>query len=171
MDLIEINLPQYTVESEPDTKAIGKIVDDELKKHFMGKSVLIRGIASSEHPGKSVDELIDIIKKTGTDRYDTKRKGDRYENIENKRIDLFAFPLTVGDSSEIFDRVVWGFYHSAREVHGYPMRIDVVTVYDATQMHQVFHQYEERDDVKDDGFAFKDLTNKQSALLGVVRIN
>lgn len=171
MDLIEINLPQYTVESEPDAKAIGKIVDDELKKRFMGKAVLVRGVASSEHTGKSIDELIDVIKKTGTDRYDAKRKGDRYGNVENKHIDLFAFSLTVDDDSEIFDRIVWGFYHSAKEIHGYPMRIDVVTIYDAAQMHQVFHRYEGREDIKDDGFAFKNPDNKQAALLGIIRIN
>ncbi|MDB5183153.1 MAG: hypothetical protein JWO47_937 [Candidatus Saccharibacteria bacterium] len=171
MKLIKLNIPQYTVDSEPDDKAIGKIVDDELKKNFMGKSILVRGVASSEHQGKTVDELVEIIQKTGTDRYDPQRTGDRYENVEGKHIDLFAFPETITPGSEVFSKIVWGFYHSAKAIHGYPVRIDIVMIYDANQMQQVTHKYEGREDIKDDGFAFIDSTNKMEALLGIIQID
>ncbi len=168
--VFEIELPQYQADQEPDHKAIGKIVDNELKKHFFGQSILVRGVASSEHPDKSIDELIDIIKRTGTDRYQPARVGDRYENIEGKHIDLFAVPQTMTSGSEVFHVLVWGFYHSAIAIHGYPVRIDIVTIYDAEQMETVLHQYEGRDDIKDDGFAFKYPTNKVNALKAIFKI-
>jgi hypothetical protein len=170
MKLLEIDLPQYNIQQEPDSDAISQAVDDVIRKEFFGKSVVVRGIASSEHPDKTVDELIDIISKTGTDKYDPSRKGDRYENVENKHIDLFGVPATVSDESEIFKILVWGFYHSAKAVHGYPVRIDIAIVYDADQLEQVVHRYEGRDDIKDDGFAFKNSENKAAAVLGIIKI-
>ncbi len=171
MEIIRLNLPEYTIDSEPDHELLGKIVDQELKKHFMGQSILVRGIASSEHPDKTIDELIDIIKQSGTDRYDLERKGDRYENIDNKHIDLFAFPHVVNNQSSIFADVVYGFYHSAIGVHGKPQRIDILTIYDATKMTKVVHQYEGRDDIKEDGYAFKDTKNNADALTGIIKID
>jgi hypothetical protein len=170
MTITQINLPQYNIKQEPNADAIGKIVDDEIKKQFLGRSVVVRGIASSEHPGKTADELIKIIKKTGTDRYNPAKKGDRYENIEGKHIDLFGVPALVTKASEMFKVIVWGFYHSAKAVHGYPVRIDVVIIYDADQLTQVLHRYEGREDVKDDGFSFKDDANKAQAVLGVIKL-
>lgn len=72
--------------------------------------------------------------------------------------------------TELFHQMIWGFYHSAKGVHGYPVRIDVVTIYDATKLEQVAHQYEGRDDIKDDGFAFKTPANKSAAIKAVFLI-
>lgn len=171
MKLLEIDLPQYDIHQEPNADEIGRLVDDIIKKNFFGKSVVVRGIASSEHAGRSIDELINIISSTGTDKYDPNRKGDRYENIDNKHIDLFGVPSTITENSEIFKVIAWGFYHSSIAVHGYPVRIDIVTVYDAEQLDQVFHQYEGRDDIKSDGFAFKDPAHKAQAMLGIIVIS
>lgn len=170
MKNIEIKVPEYTVDKEPDDKAIGKIIDDKLKENFNGDSVLIRGIASSEHPEKSIDELISIIEKTGSDRYDPSINGDRYENIEGKKIDLFAFPAQITESTDLARHMIWGFYHSAIGVHGRPMRIDIITIYDAEQMQQVFHQYKGREDIKDDGFVFKQPGSKSDAVLGIIKL-
>lgn len=68
MKMLTVSVPQYSVDAEPDHKAIGKPVDDVIKQHFMGQTVLIRGLGSMEHPGKSVDELVEIIKSNGTNR-------------------------------------------------------------------------------------------------------
>lgn len=171
MILSEIALPEYSAAQEPDANAIGRIVDNEIRKHFIGRSVVVRGVASSEHSDKSIDELIEIIRTTGTDRYDPNRKGDRYENTENKHIDLFGVLSQVTNESEIFNIIAWGFYHSAKAIHGYPVRIDIVIVYDADQLEQVMHTYESRDDIKDDGFSFKDNTDKPSAVLGVIKLS
>lgn len=170
MLISEIKTPPYDITSEPDDRAIGAVVDSELRKLFPGKRVLVRAIASSEHPGKTVDELVDIIVQTGTDRYDPVRVGDRYDNVDNKHIDLFAFQADLNTNDAVFGQAVWGFYHSSKSVHGYPMRIDIVIVYDATKMNQVTHRYEGRNDTKDDGFSFKDPASKPDALLGIIKL-
>ena len=170
MQLLTLSLPEYKVDTEPDHKSIGKKIDDELKKCFMGHSILVRGIGSQEHPDKTVDELIQIIVRTGTDRYDPQRAGDRYENTEGKHIDLFAFPAHVQPDLAVGDQVIYGFYHSAIGIHGRPTRIDILTIYDADQLEVVEHQYEGRDDVKRDGFVFKDPKNKQQAVLGIIKL-
>ncbi len=61
MKILTISVPQYSIETEPDHKSIGKPIDDLLKEHFMGQKVLIRGLGSMEHPGKSLDEVIEIM--------------------------------------------------------------------------------------------------------------
>jgi proteasome lid subunit RPN8/RPN11 len=170
MQLLSLSLPEYKVDTEPDHKSIGKKIDDELKKCFMGHSILVRGIGSQEHPDKTVDELIQTIANTGTDRYDSQRAGDRYENIQGKHIDLFAFPAHVQQDLEVGDQVVYGFYHSAIGIHGRPTRIDILTIYKADQFEVVEHQYEGRDDVKRDGFVFKDPARKQEAVLGIIKL-
>jgi hypothetical protein len=166
-----ISLPEYSIDSAPDEIAIGAKLDVLLKQHFLGKSILIRGIASSEHPGKTIDEIVDIIQNTGTDRYDPTRKGDRYENIEGKHIDLFAFPAIITNEIEIMRWLIYGFYHSAIAVHGRPSLIDVIMIYDAMQMTRVLHQYKGRDDIKDDGFVFNKNRDRPSALLGVITVD
>ena len=171
MQIISISAPGYKVDSEPNHNAIGRLIDDELKKHFMGRKILLRGIGLQEHPNKTVDELVRIIADTGTDRYDKDRVGDRYENTENKRIDLFAFPAKVTPELELGWQVIYGFYHSAIGVHGHPTRIDILTVYDAEQLEAVEHQYEGRDDIKRDGSIFKNPVKKEQAVLGIIKLN
>jgi len=170
MKTLTLHIPQYQITAEPDHRAIGKIVDDELRRHFMNATIVARGIASSEHPGKTIDELVEIIKLDGTDRYDVNRKGDRYENLQGKRIDLFGFRRKVGPHMRLFKDVVYGFYHSALGVHGKAARIDILIIYNAEKLKAVLHQYEGRTDKKRDGFVFLDPTHKQDSLLGIIKI-
>lgn len=169
--LIEISVPEYTVNTEPDHKSIGKVVDKAIKEHFLSRAVLVRGISSDVHTDKTLNQLIDIIKSTGTDRYDPKRLGDRYENIQGKRIDLFAFRRQVSDRMQLFRHISWGFYHGSKAIHGKPVRIDILTVYDASQLKAVMHQYEGREDIKRDGYVFKHSDDKPSALIGIIKIS
>jgi hypothetical protein len=171
MKLIEIDTPEYTVDKEPDYKAIGRRIDEEIKKHFAGKEILLRGVGSRQHKNMAANDLVDVIKETGTDRYDPTLKGDRYENIEGKHIDLFAFPATVTLQLDLGQQVIFGFYHSAIGVHGSPVRVDVLTVYDATQFDEVVHQYQGHGEVKRDGFVFKDPDDKQKSVLGIIKLN
>jgi hypothetical protein len=168
--VITVDLPQYRVDTEPDHEALGEIVDAEIKRRFMGRAVLVRGIGSQDHPDMTVDQLVEIIKSHGTDRYDPARKGQGYENVENKHIDLFAFSRTVTSSMSVFRHVVWGFYHSAIEVSGSPCRIEILMIYNATKFETVLHRYEGRTDIKQDGFAFKNPERKPEALLGIFKI-
>lgn len=170
MKVVEIYLPQYRVDTEPDHSAIGKEVDAVIKEQFAGKTIVVRGISSTEHD-KSADELIDIIKRVGTDRYDPNRIGDRYENIRGKRIDLFGFRRKVTSRMKLFQDISWGFYHGSIAIHGRPVRINIVTIYAADKLKAVVHQYEGRDDIKRDGFVFREPENKKAALLGIIKIS
>lgn len=163
-------IPDYTVKSAPDHVKIGQKIDSLIKKNFLGKTILVRGIASSDHQDLSVDQLIETIKLSGTDRYDPNRIGDRYENIEGKKIDLFAFKFDVTDSSAMTQDLIWGFYHSALGYHGQPKRIDILLIYDNNQMEMVTHQYAGREDIKNDGFVFKDSTKKLEALKAIFKL-
>lgn len=165
-----VHLPEYQVHTEPNHKLVGKVVDDCLKEHFLGQVVVVRGLSSGEHPDKSADELIEIIKRSGTDRYDPKRVGDRYENIEGKHIDLFAFRRKITERTQLFKDLSWGFYHGSVAIHGKPVRLDILTVYEASQLKAVVHQYEGRTDIKRDGFVFRNPENKASALKAIVNI-
>ena len=171
MKYLIVNLPDYTIASPPDENSLGAVLDEVLIEHFLDRKVVIRGVASSEHPGLSVDELINVAKTTGWDRYDQSRTGDRYENVENERIDLFGFTATVSKSMRLFHQMIYGFYYSAISIHGRPVRIDMVLVYDAEQMQQIPHAYQDRDDIKDDGYIFKNLHDKTSALIGIIKIS
>ncbi|MEQ7124932.1 hypothetical protein ABN034_10455 [Actinopolymorpha sp. B11F2] len=146
------------------------MVDAEIQRHFMGRTVVARALCSRDHPGKTVDEMIEIIKQHGTDRYDPNRKGFRYDNLQNKHIDLFAFRRKVTQRMRLFWGLSWGFYHGPVSIGNKPVRIDILIIYDATRLKAVLHQYEGRTDKKRDGFVFRDPARKQEALLGIVKI-
>ncbi|TAH32892.1 hypothetical protein EYC59_05710 [Candidatus Saccharibacteria bacterium] len=107
-EVFEVGVPEYTVDAEPDFMAVGKKVDDVLRQHFMGQTVVVRGVSSSAHPNLSVDELIETIQRLGTDRYDPERAGDRYENVAGKHIDIFAFRRKVTPRMRLFKDIAWG---------------------------------------------------------------
>ncbi len=103
--IYQITVKDYTCTAKVklDWAAIGAKIDKKLKEHFVGRKVAIRCIRSQEHKGKSVNELIKIIKRTGVDRYDPHRKGDRYENIENRKIDFFVLcVIFILDAAPLF---------------------------------------------------------------------
>jgi len=164
-----VNLLEYQVDTEPNFAKIGKVVDDEIRKHFAGETIVARGVASSEHD-ISIDELIEIIRKTGTDRYDPNRVGDRYENIDGKQIDFFAFRRKMAPNTQLFRDIAWGFYHSAIGIHGRPERIDIVIIYDSSAVKSVLHRYEGRKQAKRDGFAFRHPDSKRFTVRAIIKI-
>lgn len=169
--IYSVALPEYTIEKEPDHKTLGKFADDELRKHFMGETVLIRGLGSMEHPGKSVDDLIEIIKKTGTDRYDPGRIGDRYTNTGDKYFDFCALRRTISPRSKIFWQLSWSFYGSPLKERGYPVKVDILIIYDPKQLKAVnYSPVTEPERVMRDGFVFRDPKNKTKAIKAIFKI-
>jgi len=167
-----VSTPNYQTDTQPDYKAIGAVVDAELKKHFTGQMVGLRALGSQEHPGKTVDELVEIIKRAGTDRYDSNRGGDRYDNAEDRHIDLFLLRRKITEKSKIFWQFTWSFYESPLKVRGYPVRIDILVVYDLSKLKAVrtTHTHEGRPITKRDGYVFRDPAHKAGAVLGVIKI-
>ena len=172
MNIASIDIPEYRVDTEPDFKAVGKKLDDWIKQNYPGQRIAIRALSSDEHQDLSHEELVEIIKKDGSDRYDNSRKGDRYENIEGKHIDLFALPIDpVQEDSEMFEHMLRSFYRWPLKERGYPVRIDIVIIYDLNRLEEVEHRYEGRDDIKRDGFVFKNPNNRPEAILGILLID
>lgn len=167
-----IHLPEYNFDNgEPNHKVIGKPVDDELRKYFMGETILIRGLGSHEHPGKSVDELVDIIKTTGTDRYDPARIGDRYTNVGDKYFDLCALRRTISPRSKIFWQLSWSFYLSPLKERGYPVLVDILTIYDPKQLKAVAYSPRGQNGrVMRDGFVFRNPDDKPAAIKAIFKI-
>ena len=167
----KITVPQSYVDNMPDFKSFGKKVDDVLKKHFMDRRVVLRTLSSDEHPGKSVDDIIAIIMRLGHDRYDPGRKGDRYENREGKRIDIFGWDLTITKDGEYFANFMEPFYFWPLSQQLDPQRLDIMIVYDPDHLEMVEHTYEGREnEVKRDGFVFNYPDSKPASILAIIKI-
>jgi len=166
----KIKIPEYQVKTKPDFKTISKKIDSFLIKKFLGQKIAIRCLGSQDHPGKTVNQLIKIIKKLGTDRYDPKRIGDRYENIENKKIDFFATDYKINKKGNYLEHFLRSFYLYPIKIGERPIKVDIIILYDRTKLKKVFHHYKDRPEIKNDGFVFKNPENKTSALEGIVRI-
>jgi hypothetical protein len=172
MIITSVNLSEYQVATKPDYQAVGAIVDAELKKHFMGQMVGLRALGSREHLGKTIDELVEIIKRDGTDRYDPVRNGDRYDNLENKHIDLFLLRRKITEKSRIFWQLAWSFYEAPLRLRGKPVRVDILVVYDLSKLKAVrtSHTHEGYPVTKRDGYIFHDPAHKADAVLGIIKI-
>lgn len=170
--MFTVSVPEYQVATKPDYKAVGAAVDAELKKRFMNQMVGLRALGSQEHPGKTIDELVEVIKRDGTDRYERGRGGDRYDNVEGKHIDLFVLRRKITEKSRIFWQFAWSFYESPLKVRGYPVRVDIVVIYDFSKLKAVrtTHTHEGRPITKRDGYVFRDPRHKADAVLGIIKI-
>ncbi len=168
----EIDLPEYTIDKEPDHEVIGNKVDCLIRQHFLGQHIAIRCISSEEHPGKTADRMIEIIKLLGHDRYDPARQGDRYENNEGKKIDLFAFDYHVAENTKMFSVFTWPNYHLTWREPYHPIRIDIIIIYDPTKLEQIEFSYpgREHEGIRSDGFVFNDPEHKPDAIKAIIKI-
>jgi hypothetical protein len=166
-----VEIPKVYVDHAPDFGKIGGKIDVCLKQHFMGRRVAVRAIGSEEHEGKGLDELVEIVEVLGHDRYDSKRKGDRYENVEGKHIDFFALDFEIEEDGKYFEQFIEPFYYWPIVDRENPIRIDLALIYDVDQLESVEHRYEGREsEIKRDGFVFRDPERKKEALLGMIKI-
>lgn len=168
--LIEITIPTHTPSKAPDHETVGEKLDSLLKQHFMDKKVVIRCIGSQVHPNFSLDELTDIVMKTGTDKYDPARMGIGYEDFGRKdiQVDFYGEDVEITKDTHVMGQALWEMHHSAIGDRGYGVHVDLVLIYDYDQLDMVMNLYE--DHPTSDGFVFKHPDNKPAALLGVIKI-
>lgn len=165
------NIPREYLDKQPDFTKIGGVIDAYLKEYFLGKTIAIRVLSSNDHKGKTIDELIEIIKKLGYDRYDFNRLGDRYDNIDNKQIDFFALDFKVNIDDCYLEKLLEPMYFWPLSNDEKPMKVDIVIVYDVECLDMVEHHYLGREDeIKRDGFVFKDQNNKAQSILSIIKI-
>src|SRR3989339_1710772 len=97
-------------------------------------------------------------------------KGDRYENVENKPIDIFALDFKITEKKKYLEHFIEPFYFWPIKFGNNPIKLDIIILYDRTKLQKVVHRYEGRKDIKRDGFVFKKPNNKVGALMGIIKI-
>lgn len=133
--IITISIPEYSVETQPDYLSVGIKIDKVLEDNFDG-IFLLRALSISDHPQYTLDELVDIIVKTGTDKYDPKRKGVAHETFGAYDLDLQAGEIIVESGrvvSEPFSEDIRRFYENTLLDRGYRLRIDLIVLYNPEQ--------------------------------------
>lgn len=174
--IVEISIPEYTIDKQPDYAEIGAKIDKAIADNFEG-SFLLRALSITDHPQYSLDELANIIVTTGTDKYDPNRKGVAHEEFEAYKPDLQAGEVVVQNGkllSESFSEDIKRFYENVLLDRGYRLRIDLLVLYDPKQMVQA----EKTDHNKPSTashleqylWRFKDQDNKPKALVGLIKI-
>jgi len=174
--IVTISISEYTIDAQPDYVSVGSQIDKAVQENFEG-TFLVRELSVADHPQYNIDELADIILKTGTDKYDPNRKGVAYEEFEPYKPDLQAGEIIIKDSKivgESFSEDVRRFYENTLLDRGYRLRIDLLVLYDPKQMTKA----DKIDDTKSSVephleeylWRFRDQENKPNAVVGIVKI-
>jgi hypothetical protein len=159
-----VSIPDYVSDSKPDYDRIGSMINEALAACFGRNVRVIRGISKDSHPGKSVDELVDIISKNGTDRVEEGVPGRGYGRVV---CDFFAAGFDLASSGGM-NKWVRKFYEGAVKHKVRPSRADLFMVYDPEKVAVV--PYEKHGRVLTDAYRFKDPEKKLEALLGILKI-
>lgn len=163
MEKRKVLVYEISIDSK-NLEEINERIDAAVKEHFIGQQICIRVLGSEVHKEKNIDELIDIIIDTGMDRYDTMIKSERYHNKESKNVDFFALDLFIGPETKILGQFTW------RKMLRPPLKIDVVIIYNMTEVVCIPYTPIGRTDTKFDGFAFKNVLNRQNAIEAIYKI-
>lgn len=164
-----LSIPAYKQNEKPDYGKIGKLIDDTLKEKFLHKNIAIRCLSLQDHPNKPIEELIQIIQTAGTDRYDPSRKMSvAHDFYMKKGVELFATPVKVSSDLSIMSEIIKDFYDGALKDRSYSLKVDLIVIYDLTQLELIPIQYE--DGIGDDAYRFRDSEKRSDAVLGFVKI-
>jgi hypothetical protein len=186
--VISVSVPEYTIDTKPDYMGIGRKVDAVIEANFPDGNYVCRSLGSWDHPAKTLDEFVETILALGYDKYDPQREEVDYSAFCAFDHDFHAswFAIAKGaivqDEAAVipsmFGDIVYHFYEHAPLSRGYPVRIDVLALYDASKM-----QLAERKNPQTDGltperaaglgadlYKFRDPERRTEALVGIVKI-
>jgi hypothetical protein len=174
--IITISIPEYTVNTQPDYATIGTKIDKAIEENFEGV-FLERALSITDHPQYNLEQLVDIIVKTGTDKYDPNRKGVSYEEFEpyNNNLQAGSIEIQKGKLSEPYGAgLIKLFYENVLLDRGYRLRIDIILLYDPKQMIQAEKVDNTKPGTQPDLeqylWRFRDPDHKPKALLGIIKI-
>ncbi|WP_020577155.1 hypothetical protein [Actinopolymorpha alba] len=186
-----ISLPAYNVTRPPDVEAVGAALDEVIRKNFgqeEEREVAIRGVSLIDHPAHTHDSLAEVITATGTDRYDPRRVGPTDGGYARYGVELHIAPCTVSATSlrsrmtetptlhgtitqSVMAKTVSDFYVGPQvDRGGVPLRIDLITIYDLTQLEGIpipFHG-DEKPPLSACRFKYPD--RRSEALLGLIKV-
>jgi len=181
--VIEVHLPEYNLKKKPNYLKLGKKVDSVLEKGFSDGKYILRAISSEDHKGLSLDKLADIVLRNGTDKYNPKRKGVCHDEFSGYDYDIQAgtFKIKKGklivegnDYPSVFGDIVYHFYEHTPLDRGYPLRIDLLLIYDPAKLKKARKVNQKAPPIRrkliNFLYKFKNPKNKKDALLGIVKI-
>ena len=180
--VVEIGVPEYKIDAKPDYMAVGIKVERVIGASFEDGQYVIRAIGSSDHAGKSLDNVVAIILTLGTDKYDPARKevGDfaAYNHDFQGSFVEIAQGKLIGDEDDVlasvFGDIVYHFYEYTPFDRGYPARIDILMLYHADKLELARPVNgtapRVREDLERYLYRFKDPSSKTEALAGIVKI-
>ena len=174
--IITISIPGYTLEAQPDYSAVGAKIDQALSENFEGTH-LLRALSIVDHPQYSLDELADIILKTGTDKYDPNRKGVAHEEFEPYQPDIQSGKVVIENNKiigESFSEDIRRFYENTLLDRGYRLRIDLLVLYDPEHLIRAKKIDNTKPSVashlEEYLWKFKDPDHKRNSLVGIIKI-
>jgi len=174
--IVTISIPEYTIDTKPDYKDVGSRIDRVIADNFEG-AFLSRALSVSEHPRLTLDQLAEVIIRTGTDKYDPDRKGVAHESFEPYKPDLQAGLIEINQGKivgESFSKDIRRFYENTLLDRGYRLRIDLIVLYDPAQMVPATKLDDSRPGTEPHLeqylWRFKNPKDKPRALAGLVKI-
>jgi hypothetical protein len=182
--VVSVPIPEYTVDKKPDYIRIGKIVDEVIEQNFNDRRYIYRVLSTDDHPGKTLDDLVSIIEKLGTDKYDPARKSVCHEQFSVYDYDIQVGSFEIRESRiviestdnypTLFGDTIYDFYENALQDRGHPVRIDLLILYDINKLEPAKLKNQGSDRIEHRLakylYRFKDRENKRNALLGIVKI-
>lgn len=146
---ITIRLPEYRLDAHVDLDDLGRGVDARVAQETPDGHYVVRAIASSDHRGMSLEDLVAIVLETGTDRYDPGRKEVGYEEFRGYDHDLHGDRFTIRNGelipdgeqvrSTMFGDIAYHFAIHAPLDRGHPLRVDLLLVYRAELLESARH--------------------------------
>lgn len=174
-----IELPEYSVATAPDAEGLGTPLDAFIAERFSG-AIALRELSLADHPELTRTELIEIIQRVGTDRYDPERRGVLHDFYEPYGVELHALPCTITpnkklisthcEGSVIADCIVDFYEGPPVDRNGPPLRIDLILVYDRSVLEPVPVIYDSGPAEDPCEFRFRFPGRKVEALLGIVSL-
>jgi hypothetical protein len=182
--VISVSVPEYKIDKKPDYLNIGKKVDKSIEQNFSDRKYVYRAIGIDDHPDLSLDELVSIILKSGTDKYDPQRNGVCHDQYTVYDYDIQAGSFEIKDGKivilptdtypTLFGDTIYDFYENAPQDRGYPVRVDILIFYDPNQLEHAKQIGKLKAGIRPELakylYRFKDRENKKNALLGIVKI-
>jgi len=182
--VITISVPEYTVDKKPHYLRVGKKVDKAIENNFKNGKYIYRALSIDDHPGLTLDKLVSIILKLGTDKYDPERKGVCHEQFSVYDYDIQAGSFEITNSKivieesdtypTLFGDTIYDFYENAPQDRGHPVRIDLLALYDINKLESAKLLNPQAAGVvprlEKYLYKFKNRENKKDGLVGIVKI-
>ncbi len=105
MTIVEVRVPEYRVDREPDYRSIGTRVDRAIEANFPDGEYLLRAIGVDDHPGLTLSELVRIVVTTGTDKHDPGRGSVGHDEFSGYDYDIQAGPIEIRQARLLPSRV------------------------------------------------------------------